>query len=71
MRATAIALVSVFGLAAFAAPVRAAPAIPDNAAIAAPAPDIQLVAGGCGPGWHPRAWRDRWGYWHRRCVRNY
>lgn len=29
------------------------------------------VAEGCGPGFHRRHWRDRWGYWHwGRCVPN-
>jgi hypothetical protein len=34
------------------------------------APPIELVAQGCGPGWHRRAWRDGWGRWHwGRCIR--
>ena len=33
-------------------------------------PAVTMVRGGCGPGWHPQTWRDRWGNWHRRCVPN-
>jgi len=33
--------------------------------------NIIKVAGGCGPGYHPESFRDRYGYWHRRCVSNY
>jgi hypothetical protein len=39
---------------------------PGSAALSA----IVEVAGGCGPGWHPVRWRDRYGYWHRRCRPN-
>ena len=70
MRAALIAVVALSGLTAVAAPVGAAPAAPDRAAITAAAPDILFVRGGCGPGWHPQAWRDRWGKWRRRCVPN-
>ena len=36
------------------------------------APPIELVAEGCGPGWHRRHWRDYWGRWHwGRCVPNW
>jgi hypothetical protein len=35
------------------------------------APPVELVAGGCGWGWHRHPWRDRWGNWHwGRCVPN-
>ena len=68
MRATVIALVAVFGLMALPAPVQAAPAALHDLALGAPV--IELVAGGCGPGWHPQARRDRWGNWRRRCVPN-
>ena len=70
MRVTVIAAVAVCGLMALPAPVGAAPAVPDRAAITVIAPDILFVRGGCGAGWHPAKWRDRWGVWHRRCVPN-
>jgi hypothetical protein len=35
------------------------------------APSIELVAQGCGHGWHRPRWRDHWGYWHwGHCVPN-
>ena len=36
-------------------------------------PSVELVAGGCGPGWHPvRGHFSRWGYWvPPHCVPNY
>lgn len=35
------------------------------------APSIELVAEGCGPGWHRHHWIDRWGHWHwGHCVPN-
>ena len=43
-----------------AAPVPAKPGLVDIGA----APPIELVAQGCGWGWHRAHWRDRWGYWH-------
>jgi hypothetical protein len=70
MRTAFMAVVAVLGLIALPAPVTAAPAAPDRAVIAPIAPDIHYVRGGCGAGWHPQAWRDRWGNWHRRCVPN-
>jgi hypothetical protein len=69
MRAAVLGLVAVFGL-ALAAPVQAAPVAPQGPVSAVAAPDVIFVAGGCGPGWHPRSWRDQWGRWHRRCVPN-
>ena len=69
MRITTLALIGSLGFAAIpfaagAAPLAAAPKMvsPSN---------ITNVAGGCGPGYHPESWRDRYGYWHRRCVPNY
>jgi hypothetical protein len=36
------------------------------------APPIELVAEGCGWGWHRHHWIDRWGHWHwGRCVPNW
>jgi class 3 adenylate cyclase len=35
-------------------------------------PPMELVALGCGPGWHRRDWRDYWGRWNwGRCVPPY
>jgi hypothetical protein len=68
MRAMAMAAAAVFILMARLAPVPAAPAAPHDFALGASG--IELVRGGCGPGWHPQAWTDRWGNWHRRCVPN-
>ena len=68
MRAAFIAAVAAFGLMALAVPGQAAPAALHDLAVGAPA--IQFVRGGCGPGWHPEARRDRWGNWRRRCVPN-
>ena len=68
MRAMVVAAVAVFGLMAVPATGQAMPAAPHQLTVAASS--IELVRDGCGPGWHARAWRDRWGYWHRRCVPN-
>jgi len=68
MRAAIVAFVAVVGLMALPASGWAAPAAPHDIGAAAPA--ISLVRGGCGAGWHPQSWRDRWGNWHRRCVPN-
>ena len=68
MRAAIVAVMAVFALTALPAQVPAAPAAPPGIAIAAPA--IWMVRGGCGAGWHPQVWRDRWGNMHRRCVPN-
>jgi hypothetical protein len=36
------------------------------------APPIELVAEGCGWGWHRHHWIDRWGHWHwGHCVPNH
>ena len=70
MRAAVLALVAAFGLMALAAPAQAVPTAPQDLAVSAPAPNILLVRGGCGAGWHPNSWRDRWGKWHRRCFPN-
>jgi hypothetical protein len=33
---------------------------------------IELVAEGCGWGWHRRHWLDHWGHWHwGHCVPNW
>ena len=64
MRAVVVAFVSGVALAAVSA--HAAPLPPKPSAIElGAAPPVELVAGGCGWGWHRQHWRDRWGYWHR------
>jgi len=70
MRAAAIALMVVLGGIAVPAAVQAAPSVPHDAIATGNSPNVIQVAGGCGPGWHSVRYRDRWGYWHRRCVRN-
>ena len=68
MRAMILTTVAVVGLSLLPATVRAAPLAPNHSAVAAPG--VILVRDGCGPGWHARWWRDRWGRPHRRCVPN-
>jgi hypothetical protein len=66
MRASILA--SAVGL-AFAASALAAPLVPELASNKlGTAPPVELVAGGCGWGWHPVRWQDHWGYWHWHCV---
>lgn len=69
MRVSVLALVAAVGLTTVPAAVQAAPVIGGNPVVTATAPVIQ-VRGGCGPGFHPAGWRDRWGRWHPRCVPN-
>jgi hypothetical protein len=71
MRAAAIALVVVLGGALAPEVVQAAPTAPQEAIVPDVSPNIVQIAGGCGRGWHPVRYRDRWGYWRTRCVRNY
>jgi len=66
MRATVMAMAAAFGLIAFAGSGQAAPGMPHG--IAAGAPAITLVRGGCGPGRHPVWRRGRYGHMHRYCV---
>jgi|SRR6516162_8417925 hypothetical protein len=34
-------------------------------------PSVELVRDGCGRGWHPTRWRDKWGNWQwGDCVPN-
>ena len=68
MRAALIGLVAVFGVAMLPVAGQASPAAP--AGLLGPAPQIVEIAGGCGRGFHPGWWRDRWGRPHRRCVPN-
>jgi hypothetical protein len=70
MRAVILAVICGVGLAATSA--QAAP-VPNKTAPVdvGAAPAVELVAQGCGWGWHRRHWRDPWGYWHwGRCVPN-
>ena len=69
MRVAVLALVTAFGFLTVSAAVQAAPVIGGDPSVAAPAPIIE-VRGGCGPGFHPAGWRDRWGRWHPRCAPN-
>ena len=68
-----VAVATFVGVAALAAvSVQAAPIPSQMTPIElGVAPPVELVAGGCGPGWHRHHWRDHWGYWHAdRCVPN-
>jgi hypothetical protein len=59
-------------MAVAAVPAASAPN-PHKAAELDAAPAVELVAQGCGPGWHRvPPWRDRYGNWHPggRCVPN-
>ena len=69
MRAALVGLVAAVGLVTASVAAPAAPTAP-VAGLIGPAPQIIEIAGGCGPGFHPSGWRDRWGFWHRRCVPN-
>jgi Spy/CpxP family protein refolding chaperone len=72
MRATTAilaGLVALMTVSAQAAPPAPAKALPAREGAA---PPIELVAQGCGPGWHRHGWRDYWGRWHwGRCVPNW
>ncbi len=68
MRAAILASVAIIGLALFPGTPQAAPAALPSTAPAFPA--ITPVAGGCGPGLHPRTWRDAYGWPHTECVPN-
>ena len=69
MRIEVIGLLGGFALAALPFAANAVPAGPNVPALDA-APAVELVAGGCGPGWHPvpphfTPW-GRWVPWHCR-----
>ncbi len=70
MRAAFAGLVAAVGLIAVVPAPRAALLAPAAVPAAVRAPDVELVAGGCGRGYHRAGWRDRYGHWHRRCVPN-
>jgi hypothetical protein len=72
MRAAVTAcLLAFFAVTAIPESGQAAPAAPALPGVSAASAEFTLVRGGCGPGWHPARWRDRYGRWHVRCVRNY
>jgi hypothetical protein len=68
MRTLIMAAAAAFALSAIATAGHAAPRAPHQ--IAAGAAAIVPVAGGCGPGFHRRSWRGRYGRWHVECVPN-
>ena len=70
MRAMITPLIAIAGLIIeLAGPVQAAPAIPQDLGVAAPA--ITLVRQRCGHGFHrEKAWQDKGGAWHGKCVPN-
>ena len=66
MRALVIAFAG--GLAAAPAAL-AAPLAPEPASNKlSSAPPVELVAWGCGWGWHLVRWQDHWGHWHWHCA---
>jgi len=67
MRAAFFGMVAAIGLAALPVAVQASPLAPAPD-IVAPQSGIVQIWGGCGPGWRPVWWRDRWGRPHRRCA---
>jgi hypothetical protein len=69
MRLSVLTVAAVIGLMMLPNAVRAAPVIGGDQSAASSAPIVE-VRGGCGPGFHPAWWRDRWGRPHRRCVPN-
>jgi hypothetical protein len=69
MRAAVFAFAAAFLVATVPDAVRAAPVLGGDPALASPSPILQ-IRGGCGPGFHPAWWRDRWGKPRRRCVPN-
>ena len=66
MRALVIAFAGGLAVApaALAAPLAPEPASNKLSS----APPVELVAWGCGWGWHPVRWQDHWGHWHWHCV---
>jgi hypothetical protein len=71
LRAMIVAAASAIAIALTAVPASAAPN-PHQAAGFDGASSVQLVAQGCGAGWHRRpGWRDQYGNWHPgHCVPN-
>jgi len=70
MRALILAFAAGLAVAASAQATFVAPQ-PEAMERRAP-PAIELVAGGCGWGWHRNYWKDRWGNLRRgRCVKDW
>ena len=67
MRATAVALAVVCGLTMLSAAVHASPTLAHRSAAD---PAVTLAAGGCGPAFHPRTFRDPYGRLVTECVPN-
>jgi hypothetical protein len=68
MRVSVATLVGLMALAATSVQAAPIPVKPTQVSLG-PSPLIELVAQGCGWGWHRAHWRDRWGYWHwEHCV---
>ena len=68
MRATTLALAAIFGLAALPAESQASPAVLQDTGMTQE--NLVLIAGGCGRGWYPRRYVDRYGRSRVRCVPN-
>ena len=67
MRAVVVPVVALVALLGTAVPVQAVPAGPHGLAVSAPA--ITLVRQRCGEGMkRDKAWQDKAGAWHGRCV---
>jgi hypothetical protein len=68
MRSTLAVLIAAGGMVAASSAAQAAPVVLHDGMSAAPPAGIVQVWGGCGPGWRPVTWQDRWGRWRHRCV---
>jgi len=67
MRTVIIPFIAVAGFLGLAAPVQAVPVAPHYLSVAAPA--ITMVRQRCGEGMkREKAWQDKVGAWHGRCV---
>jgi hypothetical protein len=67
MRASVAGVMTACGLLALTAGARAAPKAID---LPSERPGVVQVWGGCGWGWHPIRYINRWGHWRVRCVPN-
>jgi hypothetical protein len=67
MRAVIVAFVALAGFATLASPATATPIVPRHDLVSAPA--ITMVRQRCGEGMkREKAWQDKYGAWHGRCV---
>ena len=67
MRVVMVQLIAAAGLLALAGPGQAAPAAPHG--VSAAAPSITMVRQRCGEGMkREKAWQDKNGAWHGKCV---